>query len=50
MAKKARSKKSAKGPKGSFDRHVVSALVGIALGAGAFYAKRSMDSKSSATA
>lgn len=46
MSKKKSTKKRAASSKNSFDRHVFSALVGLALGAGAFYAKRSIDSKS----
>lgn len=45
MSKKKNKSKRAAGSKNSFDRHVFSALVGLALGAGAFYAKKSLDGK-----
>ena len=43
MSKKKRGKR--RGPQKSFDRHVFSTLVGLALGAVAFYGKRSLDTK-----
>lgn len=42
---KAKSKKSPR-KKSAPDRHFFSALVGLILGTGAFYAKRSLDSRS----
>jgi hypothetical protein len=46
MSKK--NSKRGKGPKSSVDRHVFSALLGLVLGAGAFYVKKSMDGKAAA--
>lgn len=46
MAKPKSKKRRATAGKGSVDRHVFSTLVGLALGACVFYAKRAVDSKS----
>ena len=45
MAKK-KKKRSATAGKGAIDRHFFSIVLGLALGTGAFYAKRSIDTKS----
>ena len=46
MAKKSKTKSKRKSAP---DRHFFSALIGLVLGTGAFYAKRSLDSKSATT-